>query len=61
MFQIELVMRADRAGFDVAEVPITFREREHGESKISRSIVAEALWMVTRWGLSARFGRGPAA
>jgi len=61
VFQIELVMRADRAGFDVAEVPITFREREHGESKISRSIVAEALWMVTRWGLSARFGRGPAA
>jgi len=54
-------MRADRASFDVAEVPITFREREHGESKISRSIVAEALWMVTRWGLSARFGRGPAA
>ena len=60
VFQIELVMRADRAGFDVAEVPITFREREHGESKISRSIVAEALWMVTRWGLSARLGRGPA-
>jgi apolipoprotein N-acyltransferase len=61
VFQIELVMRADRNGFDVAEVPITFREREHGESKISRAIVLEALWMVTRWGLSARFGRGPAA
>jgi apolipoprotein N-acyltransferase len=61
VFQIELVMRADRGGFDVAEVPISFREREHGESKISRSIVVEALWMVTRWGLSARFGRGPAA
>jgi len=61
VFQIELVMRSDRGGFDVGEVPITFREREHGESKISRSIVAEALWMVTRWGLSARFGRGPAA
>ncbi len=61
VFQIELVIRADRAGFDVAEAPITFREREHGESKISRSIVAEALWMVTRWGFSARFGRGPAA
>ena len=61
VFQIELVMRSDRGGFDVGEVPITFREREHGESKISRSIVAEALWMVTRWGLSARLGRGPAA
>jgi dolichol-phosphate mannosyltransferase len=61
VFQIELVMRSDRAGFDVGEVPITFREREHGESKISRSIVVEALWMVTRWGLSARLGHGPAA
>jgi apolipoprotein N-acyltransferase len=61
VFQIELVMRSDRRGFDVAEVPITFREREHGESKISRSIVVEALWMVTRWGVSSRFGRGPAA
>ena len=61
VFQIELVMRSDRAGFDVGEAPITFREREHGESKISRSIVFEALWKVTRWGLSARLGRGPAA
>ena len=58
-FQIELVMRADRLGYDVGEVPITFREREHGESKISRSIVVEALWSVTRWGLSMRFGREP--
>jgi dolichol-phosphate mannosyltransferase len=58
-FQIELVMRADRLGFDVGEAPITFREREHGESKISRSIVIEALWSVTRWGFSMRFGRGP--
>jgi dolichol-phosphate mannosyltransferase len=58
-FQIELVMRADRLGFDVGEAPITFREREHGESKISRSIVIEALWSVTRWGLSMRLGRGP--
>ena len=61
VFQIELVMHADRAGFDVGEVPITFREREHGESKISRAIVVEALWRVTRWGFSMRFGRGPAA
>lgn len=58
-FQIELVMRADRLGYHVGEAPITFREREHGESKISRSIVVEALWSVTRWGLSLRFGRGP--
>jgi glycosyl transferase family 2 len=54
-FQIELVMRAHRLGFDVGEAPITFREREFGESKISRSIVLEALWMVTRWGFDLRF------
>jgi dolichol-phosphate mannosyltransferase len=58
-FQIELVMRADRQGSVVGEVPITFREREHGESKISRAIVIEALWSVTRWGFVMRFGRGP--
>jgi apolipoprotein N-acyltransferase len=54
-FQIELVMRAADLGFTVQEVPITFREREHGHSKISRRIVAEALWLVTRWGLRRRF------
>ena len=59
-FQVELVMRTDRLGFDVGEVPITFREREHGHSKISRRIVVEALWLVTRWGVALRFGRGPA-
>jgi dolichol-phosphate mannosyltransferase len=53
-FQIELVMRADRLGFDVGEAPITFRDRAFGVSKISRSIIAEALWMVTRWGLDLR-------
>lgn len=58
-FQIELVMLADRMGYVVGEVPITFREREHGQSKISRRIVAEALWHVTRWGVALRFGRDP--
>ncbi len=56
-FQIELVMRAWNAGYDVGEVPITFREREHGHSKISRTIVVEALWLVTVWGVKARFAR----
>jgi dolichol-phosphate mannosyltransferase len=55
-FQIELVYRAWRLGYDVGEAPITFREREHGVSKISRRIVVEALWLVTVWGLRARFG-----
>jgi apolipoprotein N-acyltransferase len=60
-FQIELVMRSDRLGFDVGEAPITFRERQHGRSKISRSIVLEALWSVTRWGFALRVGREPTA
>jgi len=53
-FQIELAHRAWNAGLAIAEVPITFREREHGRSKISRRIVVEALWLVTVWGLRAR-------
>jgi len=53
-FQIELAFRSWRDGFAVAEAPITFREREHGASKISRRIVAEALWRVTVWGVRSR-------
>jgi glycosyltransferase involved in cell wall biosynthesis len=53
-FQVELALRAWRLGFDVVESPITFREREHGHSKLSRRIVFEALWKVTVWGLKAR-------
>jgi dolichol-phosphate mannosyltransferase len=56
-FQIELVWRADRLGYDVGEAPITFREREHGVSKISRRIVVEALFLVTVWGVRSRLGR----
>jgi len=58
-FQVELVMRAWTLGFDVGESPITFRERAHGHSKISRSIVVEALWLVTLWGLKARLRGSP--
>jgi apolipoprotein N-acyltransferase len=54
-FQIELVYRAWKAGLSVGEAPITFSERVHGQSKISRRIVYEALWLVTLWGLRARF------
>jgi apolipoprotein N-acyltransferase len=53
-FQIELVMRAWLNGWTIGEVPITFREREHGHSKLSRRIVIEALWLVTRWGVALR-------
>jgi dolichol-phosphate mannosyltransferase len=45
-FQIETTYRALRAGFRVAEVPITFVDREQGASKMSRTIVLEAMWKV---------------
>ncbi len=55
-FQVDLVWRAWRRGYRVEEVPITFVERQVGNSKMSRAIVAEALWRVTVWG--ARSLRG---
>jgi len=45
-FQIEMTYRAVQRGFEVAEVPITFRDRQVGSSKMDRSIVAEAMWRV---------------
>jgi dolichol-phosphate mannosyltransferase len=54
-FQVELVYRAWRSGYSVAEVPITFRERQHGSSKISRRIVVEALLKITQWAIRDRF------
>jgi glycosyltransferase involved in cell wall biosynthesis len=57
-FQVDLVWQAWRSGFRVVEVPITFVERTIGESKMSNSIVAEAFWRVTWWGVrSGRRGR----
>jgi dolichol-phosphate mannosyltransferase len=53
-FQVDLAWRAARGGFRVVEVPITFAERERGESKMSGSIVREALWRVTQWGVQHR-------
>jgi dolichol-phosphate mannosyltransferase len=53
-FQVDLAMRAIRAGLRVTEVPITFVERVHGSSKMSRAIVLEALWRVTIWGITGR-------
>jgi len=46
VFQIELTYRARQAGFDVVEVPIVFTDRTQGRSKMSRSIVLEAIWRV---------------
>ena len=45
-FQVELTYRAVQAGFEVTEVPIVFRDRQHGQSKMSWRIAAEAMWLV---------------
>jgi len=45
-FQVEMTYRAIRAGFKVVEVPIVFRDRQAGSSKMDRAIVAEAVWRV---------------
>lgn len=50
-FQIDMTRRVLAAGMTIVEVPITFVERERGESKMSGAIVREALWRVTVWGL----------
>ncbi|GAA2722023.1 polyprenol monophosphomannose synthase [Actinocorallia aurantiaca] len=55
-FQIDMALRAIRAGLHVVEVPITFVERELGVSKMNGNIVAEAMWRVTRWGVRDRIG-----
>jgi dolichol-phosphate mannosyltransferase len=56
-FQIETTYRTLRAGFRVVEVPITFVDREHGGSKMSRTIVLEAIWKVPVLRLRALTGR----
>ncbi|WP_454044563.1 glycosyltransferase [Cellulosimicrobium sp. Marseille-Q8652] len=53
-FQVDMAWRVARAGGRVVEVPITFVERTAGRSKMSRSIVVEALWKVTVWGARRR-------
>ena len=53
-FQVDWAWRAVRDGARVAEVPITFTERAFGRSKMSGSIVREALVRVTVWGLRDR-------
>jgi dolichol-phosphate mannosyltransferase len=56
-FQIETTYRALRAGFRVVEVPIRFADRTRGHSKMSRSIVAEAMWKVPLLRAAALAGR----
>lgn len=56
-FQIEVSFRAWRKGFRIAEIPIVFTDRTEGESKMSKRIVREAIWMVWRlrwWSITGR-------
>jgi dolichol-phosphate mannosyltransferase len=50
-FQIEMSRAVSKLGGKIVEVPITFREREEGVSKISKKIVLEAIFFVTAWGV----------
>jgi dolichol-phosphate mannosyltransferase len=50
-FQIEMTRAVYKLGGKMIEVPITFRERENGVSKMSKNIVREAMLLVTIWGL----------
>jgi dolichol-phosphate mannosyltransferase len=56
-FQIETTYRAARAGFRIVEVPIAFVDREVGGSKMTRSIVLEAIWKVPALRLASLFHR----
>jgi dolichol-phosphate mannosyltransferase len=50
-FQVEMAWRASQMGLTVIEIPITFRDRTVGTSKMSRDIVVEAMRLITVWGL----------
>lgn len=50
-FQVEMAWRAVTAGMRVVEIPIIFRDRRRGTSKMNKRIVAEAMGLVTRWGV----------
>lgn len=56
-FQIEMSFRAWQNGFRMVEIPIVFVDRTEGESKMSKKIIREAIWMVWRlrwWSLTGR-------
>ena len=56
-FQIEMSFRAWKSGFGLGEIPITFVDRDQGESKMSKAIVREAVWRVWRLRLLSAVGR----
>ncbi|UUZ46161.1 polyprenol monophosphomannose synthase [Janibacter limosus] len=57
VFQTDLTVRTVRAGLTVVEVPITFVEREIGDSKMDGDVVRESMSRITRWGLAHRRGQ----
>ena len=57
-FQVEMAMRAHEADMRIVELPVVFRDRTVGTSKMDGAIVREAMWLVTKWGVGRRFGRG---
>jgi dolichol-phosphate mannosyltransferase len=64
-FQVEMAYRVHTVGGTITEIPIAFRDRTRGRSKMSMRIVVEALLLVTRWGVRDRLPgsrtRGPFA
>jgi len=50
-FQIEMTRVVFKSGLGIVELPITFKERENGVSKMSNEIVREAMFLVTAWGI----------
>ena len=54
-FQVDMTRRVMHAGFGIVEIPIAFRERILGQSKMSGAIILEAMWMVTLWGMRRPF------
>jgi dolichol-phosphate mannosyltransferase len=58
-FQVEMAYRVQRAGGEIAELPIEFRDREQGTSKMSGRIVVEAFALVAWWAIRDRILRRP--
>jgi len=56
-FQVEMAWRASKLGLRVTEVPIVFRDRMRGDSKMDMTITLEAMALVTRWGIGRVFSR----
>ncbi|MFH0930452.1 MAG: polyprenol monophosphomannose synthase, partial [Candidatus Zixiibacteriota bacterium] len=56
-FQIEMSFRAWKKGFKIKEIPIIFVDRREGESKMSKKIIREAVWMVWKLRLLSLLGK----